>query len=242
MISLGAVALATATALVAAPTLAFDRAERTEIEGIVRDYLLQNPELIVDVMKLLREKEAASESLVRQKALRENRDQIDRDPTSPVAGNRSGDVTVVEFFDYQCGYCKSVREHVVKLLDSDRNVRLVLKEFPILGPVSVTAARAALAAHAQGRYWDFHNALLMIRGRLTEAAIFDTAKQTGLDVDRLRRDMAKPEIEAIIGRNRELAETLALTGTPAFVIGTQVAPGALGLDDMVKLVAAARTR
>ena len=215
---------------------AFDSRERSEIEQIVRDYLLERPEIILEAMQILRAREEAQEADQRGRALSENRSQIFDNPETPIAGNPNGDVTVVEFFDYQCGYCKAVRESLLELLDKDRNVRLVLKEFPILGPASTLAARAALASRAQDRYWEFHNALMEHRGRLNENKIMQIAGRIGLDTKRLKQDMTSPGISSMIESNLRLAETLAIRGTPAFIIGDQVVPGAIDLAAMRRLI------
>lgn len=230
--------LGAALLLASAPVTAdsFGPAERTEIESVIRSYLLENPEVIVEAMRVLQAREEAAEAEARQDALSSYRDQLHNDPGTPVVGNPNGDVTVVEFFDYQCGYCKSARENVVALMEADRNVRVVLKEFPILGPMSMVAARAALASREQGRYWDFHNELLKFRGRLNQTVIFDIAEKAGIDTDRLRRDMEKPAIGEAIERNMQLAQALSIRGTPAFVIGDEVVPGAIDLDTMRQIV------
>jgi protein-disulfide isomerase len=210
---------------------------RADVESIVRDYLNNNPQVIINSVEKFRAQQENSQRLA---TLAANRDKLDGDSRVPVAGNPQGDVTVVEFFDYQCGYCKHVRKEVLALLEQDRNVRFVLKEFPILGPLSTAAARAALAARRQNKYWEMHNALMGYRGRLTEAAIPDIARGIGLDPARLEKDMKDTEIDTILEDARALGESLGLTGTPAFVIGSQVAPGAIDLQSMKKWVAQAR--
>jgi protein-disulfide isomerase len=157
-----------------------------------------------------------------------------------VAGNASGDVTVVEFFDYACSHCKNIEPTVKQLLTEDRKIRLVYKEYPILGPASIVAARAALAARAQDKYLPFHDALMVLEEPLTEATIFRVANQIGLDVDRLKTDMAAPAIAEAIERNYALGQALGINGTPAFVIGDDVAPGAVPLARLKQFVTRAR--
>jgi len=169
-----------------------------------------------------------------------HRDELLDDPGSPVGGNRDGDVTVVEFFDYRCGYCIAMAPRLETLLEQDRNLRFVYKEWPILGPMSELAARAALAARRQGRYEDFHSALMRLRGRLTEATLFDAARRLGLDPERLRADMQSAEIDRVLRDNRALAAELGITGTPAFVIGDRLVPGAVPLGELKTVIAAAR--
>ncbi|MEX0696252.1 MAG: DsbA family protein [Dongiaceae bacterium] len=170
-----------------------------------------------------------------------HRDELLHDPGSPVGGNRGGDVTVVEFFDYRCGYCIAMAPRLETLLEADHGLRFVYKEWPILGPMSEFAARAALAARRQGRYEDFHSALMRLRGRLTEATVFNAARRLGLDPERLRADMKSPEIDRVLRDNRALAAELGITGTPAFVIGDRLVPGAVPLGELKAVIAAARS-
>ncbi len=155
-------------------------------------------------------------------------------------GNPDGDVTIVEFFDYQCGYCKTMAGPMRDLVKTDGKVRWVLKEFPILGPESMVAARASLAAHRQGKYETFHFTLMGLRGRLSEAAIWQAAAEAGLDIARLRQDMADPAIEALINTNYQLAQALQIEGTPAFAIGGTLVPGAAPKEHLSELVRRAR--
>ncbi len=169
-----------------------------------------------------------------------HRDELLHDPESPVGGDRDGDVTVVEFFDYRCGYCIAMAPRLETLLEADRGLRFVYKEWPILGPMSEFAARAALAARRQGRYEDFHSALMRLRGRLTEATVLDAARRLGLDPERLRADMKSPKIDRALRDNRALAAELGITGTPSFVVGDRLIPGAVPLGELKAVIAAAR--
>lgn len=215
---------------------------REQVEQIVREYLLNNPEIIVEAIEALEARQKQATLAGQRDAVAAHQEQLYRDPDAPVLGNPAGDVTVVEFFDYRCPYCKQVAPSLAQLLKDDGKVRLVLKEFPILGPDSVVAARAALAAHAQGKYAAMHGALLGHRGAFDEAVVTRIATAAGLDAARLKQDMAKPEIEAMIGRNKELAHALSLSGTPAFIVGDKVVPGAVDLDTLKLLVAETRKR
>jgi protein-disulfide isomerase len=215
---------------------------REQIEQIVREYLLNNPEIIIEAVEGLEEKRRREAERERGATLSAKRDQVFNDPDAPVAGNPQGDVTLVEFFDYRCPYCKQVAPALTQLLKSDGNLRFVLKELPILGPDSVLASRAALAAHMQGKYLPMHERLLRHRGGYDDQAIARIAGEAGLDVARLKADMDKPEIGAILEKNRRLAQELAITGTPAFVIGDKVVPGAVDLETLKKLVAETRGR
>ena len=215
-------------------------ADRAAIEQIVREYLLAHPEILVEALTAYQEKQEAEQANAQRQALVSRQDELFKNPTSPVAGNPQGDVTLVEFFDYQCGYCKSVHADVRRLLDQDGKVRLVLKEFPILGPASLTASRAALAAQKQGKYDAMHNALMENRGQLDDDKIMRIAGSVGLDVERLKKDMQAPEIQDALQRNLRLAGELNIRGTPAFVIGDQIVPGAVSLERLKEMVAAKR--
>ncbi len=180
--------------------------------------------------------------IVRNPDIIARREEIFNDPASPVGGNPDGDVTLVEFFDYQCPYCKRIFPSIQALLAEDRNLRYVFKEFPILGKESVFAARAALAAQRQGKYLEFHMAVMTAKGKLTEARVMRLAKTAGLDVDRLRRDMADGTVDAMIRRNLDLADGLGIFSTPVFIIGDTQIPGAVEIDTLKTLIARARKR
>jgi len=165
-----------------------------------------------------------------------------RDPATQVLGNPEGDVAVVEFFDYTCPYCKAVEPRLQKLLQDDKGVKLVVKEFPILSPVSLIAAKAALASVKQGKYQSFHQALLGFRGQLETSAVFEIAKSVGLDVDRLRKDMDAPEVADQIIANFNLARSLNITSTPTFIVGTHMLTEPSAQIDFAKTVAAARAK
>ena len=188
------------------------------LETILRPMIVRNPDIVA------------------------RQDELLNDPASPVGGNPDGDVTLVEFFDYQCPYCKTIFPSIQALLAEDRNLRYVFKEFPILGRASVFAARAALAARRQGKYLEFHTALMPAKGKLTEARVMRLAKTAGLDVDRLRRDMADGTVDATIRRNLELADGLGIFSTPVFIIGDTQIPGAVEIDTLKVLIARARQR
>jgi len=220
----------------------FSDQQRGAIEQIVRDYLVSHPDVLVEAMSALREKQEAEQAKARQAALTTNRDQLLKDPATPVGGNAEGDVTLIEFFDYQCGYCKAVFQDLQKLLKDDPKLRFVYKELPILSPASRLAAQAALASQAQGKYVAFHNALMSHRGQLSEEVIFRLAGSAGLDLERLRQDMADPRIERQLNANQELAEALEIRGTPGFVLGSQVIPGVLDLGALKKMIADERKR
>ena len=216
--------------------------DRDAVRKIVREYLLEHPEVIEDAIRVLQvRREARKQDRVRA-ALREHDGLLRSHPMSPVSGNPNGDVTLVEFFDYQCGYCKRSLQPLKDLLESDGQLRIVWKEFPILGPVSRFAARAGMAAARQGRYLEYHVAVMGSRGKLTEDRVMAMAADAGLDVRRLRRDMRDPAIENYLDETIRLARTLGINGTPAFVIGDTLVPGAVGGDRLKELIARARSR
>ncbi len=219
---------------------AMDDAQRQAIEQVVRDYLMKNPEVIVEAIEELQKREKLAEDTRNRQALSSNRAALENSAADPVLGNPKGDVTLVEFFDYQCGYCKAVQADVQKLIKEDAKLRVVFKEFPILGPASVTAAKAALASREQGKYEAFHNALMAHRGQLDDDTILRLARSAGLDTDKLKKDMESPAVQQVIGANLALAQALGIRGTPAFVVGDDLAPGAIKLNDMKAMVAKAR--
>lgn len=210
-----------------------------EVERIVKEYLLREPEVLYEALQELQRRRDATEAERQRELLAEHRAALVASPDDPVLGDPAGDVTLVEFMDYRCGYCRSMAPALRSLLETDRRVRLVIKEFPILGPDSVTAARAALAAKKQGRYAEFHWALLQARD-LSEAAILELARRQGLDPERLARDMRSAEVERVVERNRALADALGITGTPSFVIGDALIPGAAPVARLAELIAKAR--
>ena len=245
MIRIRPAALALIAALAAlspavVPAQTVDETQRKAIEGVVRDYLMKNPEVILDAIEALQQREKTAEAERARKALADNKAALFQNPADPAIGNALGDVTVVEFFDYQCGYCKAVMADTLRLVKEDPKLRFVFKEFPILGPASVVAARAALAAKAQGKYLEVHNALMGHRGQLDEDTIYRLAKSAGADVEKLKKDMDSPEVMKVIATNQQLAEQLGIRGTPGFVIGDALVPGAIKLDEMKRLVEAAR--
>ena len=221
---------------------AFTPQQKKAVEDVVRQYLRDNPEVLVDAFRALRLKQQAESAQRVQETLTSMRRDLEFDPTSPVGGNPHGNVTVVEFFDYNCPYCKKVFPSVRNLLEADGKIRYVLKELPILGPQSVVAARAAMAIWKldSKRYMPFHASMMKSRGKLTEATVFDLAAEAGLDPAALKKAMTEPWIDVALQKNDGLAAALDITGTPAFVIGNQVVPGAIDLETLKQMVAAAR--
>ena len=210
-----------------------------DVERIVKEYLLREPEVLYEALQELQRRRDAAEAERQKQLLGEHRAALVASPDDPVLGDPAGDPTLVEFIDYRCGYCRSMAPALRALLESDRRLRLVIKEFPILGPDSTTAARAALAAKKQGRYAELHWALLQARD-LSEPAVLELARKQGLDVERLARDMRSAEVERVIERSRALADALGIGGTPAFVIGDTLIPGAAPVARLAELIAKAR--
>ena len=211
-----------------------------QIEKIVRDYLLREPKVVFDALQELQRQEAEATAARQTAAIAANQKKLLDDPLTPVGGNPDGDVTVVEFFDYRCTYCRRVVSSLRELLDEDDGLRVVFKDMPVLGPDSVRAARAALASRKQDGYVPFHFAL-MASDDLSPAGIRATAKGVGLDPDRLEADMEAPEVSAVLEANYALAHELGIEGTPAFVIGDQLIPGAIEKARLEHLIDEARS-
>ncbi len=231
--------LALCLAVLPLPGLAEELTE-AEIKKLVYEAILERPEIIMQAVEMLQRDQDAAKAEAAQAVLDNNRATLERDLNAPVLGNPEGDVTVVEFFDYNCPYCRRAMAPVQGLLKDDGNVRLVYREWPILGDGSVFAARAALASRKQGKYEEFHWALMGMQGKATEASVIRIARETGLDVERLRRDMDAPEVEEHIATSMELSRQLGFNGTPSFVIGGNLVPGFVEQPQLHELVNQAR--
>lgn len=221
-----------------APTV--DNPSVAVIEQIVHDYLLAHPEVLVESLQAWQAQQAENAKVRDRHLVSALADEIYLDESSPVTGREDATLTIVEFFDYQCGYCRHVAPLVAQLLDENTDLRLVYKEFPVLGPESVLAARAALAARAQDKYSVFHDALMAAENSLSQDSIMAIAKSAGLDVEQLARDMDDPEIDAILARNYRLARRLDIRGTPAFVFNGELIRGAPSYAMLSRLVTEAR--
>jgi protein-disulfide isomerase len=219
---------------------------KSEIEQIVRDYILQHPEILLQSVRMYQDRERAAQQQKAKDAVAAHQPELLGDPTSPAtkpaSAQPAGEVTMVEFFDYKCGFCKKVNPTVMKLLADNPNLRLVFKEFPILGPESVTAAKAGLAAQRQGKYLQFHRAMMASTAPLNAALVDQIAAQVGLDVVKLKADMGSPEIAAILAKNVELATALDVSSTPTFVIGNEMFAGAMEASAFQKLIAKAQAK
>ena len=218
----------------------FSDQQTQAIEQLIHDYLQQHPEVIIDSLRVAQAK-AVEERLAQQrKMVVAKRDELLHDPNSPVAGNPNGDVTLVEFFDYRCPYCKAIETSLEALIKEDGKLRVVYKEFPILGPKSVVASRVAIAARQQGKYAEFHDRMMALKGNIDNDAVMKVAAASGLDIAKLKRDMTAASIGQIIQRNYALAEALGIDATPALVIGDQLTMGAVDIDGLRQLIADAR--
>lgn len=218
----------------------FSAGQRSEVERIVRDYLVAHPEVIQEAMTELEKRQSAADTEKHKAAVKQYSEALFTSPRQVVLGNPSGNVTFVEFFDYNCGYCKRAMDDMLTLLKDDPKLKVVLKEFPVLGPGSVEAAQVAVAVRMQDKtgkkYLEFHQKLLGGRGQADKAHALAVAKDIGLDMSRLDKDMASPEVKATLQENFKLAEALGLNGTPSYVIGEDVVVGAVGLDALKEKV------
>jgi protein-disulfide isomerase len=234
-------------ALPAAPAQAqsFSAPQRTEIERIVKDYLLSHPELLQDIMNELEKRQTIADAEKHRAGIKEHSAELFTSPRQVTLGNPQGDVTVVEFFDYNCSYCKRAMSDMLDLLKDDGKLKFVLKEFPVLGEGSIQAAQVAAAVRMQDntggkKYLEFHQKLLGGRGQADRTRALAVAKDIGLDVARIEKDMASDEVKATIEENFKLAEALGLNGTPSYVVGSDVVVGAVGLNTLREKVNGAR--
>lgn len=222
-----------------APAMAADMT-RQEVESIIREYLMKNPQVIIDSVNEFGKSQQEAENKKSEEAVKANMDWLVKNPKHAEAGNPNGDITIVEFFDYNCGYCKQAMTDVMDIMDTDKKIRLVFIEIPILGEGSFEAARWALAAKNQGKYLEYHIALMRHRGAYNEAILADYAKKVGLDVEKMKKDKADPALNAILDENLNMASQFGISGTPAFVVGTQVVRGYVPAADMRQIIAQQR--
>jgi protein-disulfide isomerase len=220
----------------------FTPAQRQEIIDIIRNALKQDPTILRDAVAALRDDEGARQQAATRSTIASMSAQLIATPGDPVAGNQNGDVTVVEFYDVRCPYCRRMLPVMANLLKADRGVRVVYKDIPVLGPASVTGARAVLAAQKQGAYLKMREALMTGGATIDQDTLRATAQKLGLDWPRLQRDMDDPGVQARIDANLKLARALQIEGTPGYVIGGELLPGAVELADLKDAVALARKR
>lgn len=238
---LSATAVAVLLAVSPAPAASLDDQQKKEIEELVRAYLLDHPEILRDMSANLEAKEKAAEEQVRSKTLVENASVIFKSPTDPVAGNPEGDVTVIEFMDYNCSWCKKGMTEIAGIIEADKNVKVVFKEFPIFGAGSEFAARAAMAAAKQGKYWELHSALFNHDGPVTQDVTQQLATDLGLDMVKLEADMKGEAISKALGETQALAISMQINGTPAFIVDDKVFPGYVPKEQLIEAIAAVRS-
>jgi protein-disulfide isomerase len=237
-------ALALCGAPSAASAQSFSDIQRGDIEVIVRNYLLKHPEVLEEAMAELGKRQSAAEAEKHAAGVTRNAEAIFKSPRGVTVGAMDGDVTMVEFFDYNCGYCKRAMGDMMALMKSDPKLKVVLKEFPVLGPGSVEAAQVGVAVRMQDasgkKYLDFHRKLLSGKGHADKARAMAAAKEAGLDMARLEKDFASPEVRATLEENFKLAEAMGMNGTPSYVIGKQVVIGAVGVETLREKIGVAR--
>ncbi|PXW72472.1 protein-disulfide isomerase [Loktanella sp. PT4BL] len=212
-----------------------------EIKALALEAIRENPQIIMEAIALIEEQRSAAQAAAQAEILLRQRAFLENDPNAPSVGNPDAETVIVEFFDYNCPYCKRAAGDVKALLAADKDVRVVYREWPILGEGSVLASRAALAARNQGKYEEMHWGLMEMRGRAEEASILALARSIGLDVDQLREDMQSDAVNSHIAASDQLAQNLGFTGTPAFVIGDALVPGAIPLAELQQYIAEARS-
>jgi protein-disulfide isomerase len=210
------------------------------LQKAIHDYILAHPEVLIQSLQIAREREQIRQEAQNKNLITSLKKELADDPMTPVRGNPNGNVTLVEFFDYRCPYCRQVEPWLQALIKNNPDLRLVEKELPILGPTSVYEERLALAAYKLGKHEQFHDAVMSKKPNIDEATILQLAGQAGLDVDRIKTDMNGPEVDAEIKRTLEIAKVLRLNGTPAFIVGSELVPGATDLETLQSLVDEAR--
>ncbi|MDX1923388.1 MAG: DsbA family protein [Alphaproteobacteria bacterium] len=224
-----------------APAADFTDKQKEQIEAIVKNLLTnKDPEIVLNAAKEFQKKQDAENSKKATEALGKNKDKLFNNAADPFFGNEKGDVVLVEFFDYNCGYCKKAAEPIRKLIENDKKVKVVMKEYPILAESSRVAARAAFAAIKQKKYTELHNALMENKGALSEDSIMEMAVKVGIDKEKLKKDMESPETAAYLQSTSELGREIGAHGTPTFIVGEKIVPGAMEYEEMKKLVDDAR--
>src|SRR3954454_20201363 len=222
----------------------FSDAQRSEIEAVIKSYLVTHPEVLEQAMTELSKRQAAAETEKHEASIAQNSNAIFNSPRGVMIGNKDGDVSFVEFFDYNCGYCKRAMSDMLDLMKADSKLKVVLKEFPVLGQGSVEAAQVAVAVRMQDptgkKYLDFHQKLLGGRGQADKARALAAAKDLGLDMAKLEKDMTSPEAKATLEENFKLAEEMGMNGTPSYVIGKQIVVGAVGVEGLREKISQAR--
>ena len=230
---------ATPAAVAASSGSSFSPAQRAEIEGMIKGYLLAHPEVMVEVSKELEKRQASMQAETNKKLIVDKKSAIFQSPGDFVMGNTKGEISVVEFFDYNCGWCKKAVDEVQKLTAADPKVRIVMKEMPIFGENSTLAAKAAMAANKQGKYWEYHLAMMREK-QVTKENLFKIAEKVGINVEKLKVDMNDPAIEASIKETMAIAQELGIEGTPGFIIDSRVNVGFVPADGIKEILADVR--
>lgn len=216
---------------------------KQELPALVKEVLLNDPEIVMEAVQKLREKQKVEADKKTREAIAANKDALYNDPSSPIIGNaKDADVTIVEFFDYHCGYCRHILPVITQIVKDDPKVRVIFKEYPILSDDSVVAARAAIAASrlSKDKYFAFHTGLMGVQGKYDEKAFIDIASKAGVDGAALIKEMAKDDVGVTLDKSRKLGEAIGVTGTPALIMNDHFLPGAMSLEDMKKMIANVR--
>jgi len=223
---------------VAAPAQTFSPDQRQQVESIIKEYLIAHPEVVQEVLAAVDKHQKDAEAQQQRATIRANNATLFNSPHQVVLGNPNGKIEMVEFFDYNCGFCKHALPDMVKLLDTNHDIKFVLKEFPVLGEGSVEAAKVAVAARMQDpkKYMQFHQKLLGGRGAADKARALAVAREVGFDVARIERDMASEEVNTTIAEDMKLADALGINGTPSYVVGEDLVVGAVGFDELKKKI------
>ncbi len=224
-----------------APKAPFTEEQKAELEKFVKDFIMENPQVLLDSVEKHRTDMEAEAAKQAQATIIENKDWL-TEASAPSAGNPKGDITIVEFFDYNCGYCVKALPDLQALLKADPNVRIVFRELSILGPTSRTAAQWALAAHNQGKYFDFHVAVMNHKGPKEASELEKIAQSIGLDVEKMKKDIAGGEIDKTLDKTAEMSHKIGVNGTPAFVVGTTLVPGYVGEEGLKTILKQERAK
>lgn len=215
---------------------------RADIENIIKDYIQNNPEVILESVESYGREQQAAGSEERQKRVEQHLSWLENNDMLPIAGNPDGDITVVEFFDYNCGYCKKALDDVLTIMGEDKGVKFIFVETPILGRTSELAAKWAMAAKLQDKYLEYHIALMKNRGPLNEASLIKAAEKTGLDIDKMKEDASSDMVANKVSEKSLKASQMGISGTPAFIIDGQLYGGYIGTDRMREAIAEARAK
>ena len=207
-----------------------------EIKKLALEAILENPQIVMDAVNLLRERDEANKESLKKQSYLDNKELLSSDPNAPTYGNPNADITIVEFFDYNCGYCKKSMDAVTELLRTEYDLKISFRDYPILSPSSRVAAKAALAAKEQGKYFVFHSALMNMQGNLNDKKIYSLASKLDIDIKKLKIDMQKASIEKVIEKNEILAKKLDIRGTPTFIINGKLYAGALELNKLRQII------